>query len=84
MIADEVSTHIAGSGNLFLTAKEEKKKKKEPGTLLHAFQINLSALCSTPTCLIGFDTRIILRPYYTWASHQPSRHMQFTTEAAGD
>lgn len=74
MIADEVSTHNAGSGNLF-------SQKKEPESLLHAFQINLSALCCTPTCLIGFDTRIILRPYYSWASHQLSRHMQFATES---
>lgn len=56
-------------------------QKKEPESLLHAFQINLSALCCTPTCLIGFDTRIILRPYYSWASHQLSRHMQFATES---
>lgn len=49
----------------------------ESGTL----QINLSVLCSSPTCLIGFDTRIILRPYYTWASHQFGRHMQFTAES---
>lgn len=75
MIADEVSTHNAGSGNLF------PPPKKEPESLLHAFQINLSALCCTPTCLIGFDTRIILRPYYSWASHQLSRHMQFATES---
>lgn len=35
-------------------------------------------------CLISFDTRIILRPYYSWASHQLSRHMQFTTESGRD
>uniref|UniRef100_A0A8C4NXX1 Zinc finger, RAN-binding domain containing 3 n=1 Tax=Dicentrarchus labrax TaxID=13489 RepID=A0A8C4NXX1_DICLA len=40
-------------------------------------------MCSTPTCLIGFDTRIILRPYYSWASHQLGRHMQFTAEPMG-
>lgn len=37
-----------------------KKTPKKLGTLLHAFQINLSALCSIPMCLICFDTRIIL------------------------
>lgn len=80
MIADEVSTHNAGSGNLF----SPKKKKNESETSLHAFQINLSALCSTPTCLICFDTRIILRPYYSWASHQLGRHMQFIAESVCD
>lgn len=59
-------------------------QKNEPETSLHAFQINLSALCSTPMCLIGFDTRIILRPYYSWASHQLGRHMQFTAETVHD
>ncbi len=59
-------------------------KKMNLRLLLHAFQINLSALCSAPTCLIVFDTRIILRPYYSWASHQLGRHMQFTAESVRD
>lgn len=78
MLADEVSTPTTLAHEIYFSPL------KNLGTLLHAFQINLSALCSTPMGLICFDTRIILRPYYAWVPHQLGCHMQFIAELVGD
>lgn len=75
MIADEVSTQYTLVGKSLTPFP-----KNEHETLLHAFQMNLSALCCGPMCLIAFDTRIIVRRYYSWASHELGRHMQFAAE----